>query len=78
MATTVMATSTNPVDLLSAGAAQSARALAAGQVSAVALCEAAIDRIEVLTDGASALYGSDAIAGVVNFITRRGGSELLR
>jgi len=33
----------------------------------------AIERIEVLADGASALYGSDAIAGVVNFITRRGG-----
>lgn len=32
---------------------------------------AAIDHIEVLTDGASALYGSDAVAGVVNFITRR-------
>lgn len=31
---------------------------------------AAIDRIEVLTDGASAIYGSDAIAGVVNFITK--------
>lgn len=31
-----------------------------------------IERVEVLTDGASALYGSDAIAGVVNFITRRG------
>ncbi len=32
---------------------------------------AAIERIEVLTDGASALYGADAIAGVVNFITRK-------
>ena len=31
----------------------------------------AIDRVELLTDGASALYGADAIAGVVNFITRR-------
>ncbi len=31
---------------------------------------AAIERVEVLTDGASALYGSDAIAGVVNFITK--------
>ena len=30
---------------------------------------AAIGRIEVLKDGAAALYGSDAIAGVVNFIT---------
>ncbi|MGO1070040.1 TonB-dependent receptor plug domain-containing protein [Lysobacter sp. CA199] len=30
-----------------------------------------VERIEVLTDGASALYGSDAIAGVVNIITRK-------
>lgn len=29
----------------------------------------AIDRLEILTDGASALYGSDAVAGVANFIT---------
>ncbi len=29
----------------------------------------AIDRVEILKDGASALYGSDAVAGVVNFIT---------
>ncbi len=32
---------------------------------------AMIERVEVLTDGASAIYGSDAIAGVVNFITRK-------
>ena len=32
---------------------------------------AAIGRIEVLKDGAAAVYGSDAIAGVVNFITRK-------
>ncbi len=31
----------------------------------------AIERIEILKDGASALYGSDAVAGVVNFITRK-------
>lgn len=30
----------------------------------------AVDRIEVLTDGASSLYGTDAIAGVINIITR--------
>ncbi len=30
----------------------------------------ALDRVEVLTDGASAIYGSDAVAGVVNFIMR--------
>lgn len=32
---------------------------------------AAIERVEILTDGASALYGADAIGGVVNFITRK-------
>jgi len=32
---------------------------------------AAIDRVEVLLDGASSLYGSDAIGGVINFITRQ-------
>ncbi|MBS0583634.1 MAG: TonB-dependent receptor [Proteobacteria bacterium] len=31
---------------------------------------AAIDRVEVLRDGASAMYGTDAIGGVINFITR--------
>jgi iron complex outermembrane receptor protein len=31
----------------------------------------AIDRIEVLSDGASAIYGADAVAGVVNIITRK-------
>jgi iron complex outermembrane receptor protein len=32
---------------------------------------AIIERIEVLEDGASAIYGSDAIAGVINIITRK-------
>jgi len=32
---------------------------------------AAIERVEVLLDGASAIYGTDAIGGVVNFITRK-------
>jgi iron complex outermembrane receptor protein len=32
---------------------------------------AAIDRIEVLKDGASAIYGTDAVGGVINFITRK-------
>jgi iron complex outermembrane receptor protein len=32
---------------------------------------AAIERIEVLRDGASALYGTDAIGGVINFIVKR-------
>jgi iron complex outermembrane recepter protein len=33
---------------------------------------AAIDRVEILKDGASSVYGSDAVAGVVNIITKRG------
>jgi outer membrane receptor protein involved in Fe transport len=38
----------------------------------------AIERIEILKDGASSVYGSDAIAGVVNIITRKktNGTEL--
>ncbi len=32
---------------------------------------AAIDRIEILKDGASAIYGTDAIGGVINFITKK-------
>ena len=31
----------------------------------------ALERIEIVKDGASALYGSDAVAGVVNFITKK-------
>jgi iron complex outermembrane receptor protein len=31
----------------------------------------ALDRVEVLRDGASAIYGTDAIGGVINFITKR-------
>lgn len=36
-----------------------------------------VERVEVIADGASAIYGSDAVGGVVNFILRRGfdGSE---
>ena len=42
-----------------------------GSVNLESLPLGAIERVEVLTDGASALYGSDAIAGVVNFITKK-------
>ena len=35
----------------------------------------AIDRIEVLRDGASAQYGSDAIAGVINIVLKSGASR---
>lgn len=35
------------------------------------LPELAIERVEIVADGASAIYGSDAVAGVINFITRK-------
>src|SRR5437867_11300749 len=37
-----------------------------------AIPASAIERVEVLRDGAAAQYGSDAIAGVVNVVMRRG------
>ncbi len=36
-----------------------------------AIPEASIDRVEILRDGASAQYGSDAIAGVINIILKK-------
>ena len=41
-----------------------------GAVDLNTIPTAAIERIEILQDGASPIYGSDAIAGVVNIITR--------
>ncbi len=46
-----------------------------GEVSAFdfnVLPLAVIERIEILKDGASSIYGSDAVAGVVNVITKKG------
>jgi iron complex outermembrane recepter protein len=40
-----------------------------GDLNAIPL--SAVERVEVLKDGASAIYGSDAVAGVINFILRR-------
>lgn len=40
-------------------------------ISVNTIPQGAIDRVEMLKDGASALYGSDAMAGVVNYILRR-------
>ena len=45
-------------------------ALDGGSVDLNAIPLAAIERIEVLKDGASAIYGTDAIGGVINFITK--------
>ena len=46
-------------------------ALDGGSVDLNSIALGAIERVEILRDGASAVYGTDAIAGVINFITRK-------
>jgi iron complex outermembrane receptor protein len=43
-----------------------------GTVDLNSIPDSMIERVEVLQDGASTIYGSDAIAGVVNVITKKG------
>jgi iron complex outermembrane receptor protein len=45
--------------------------LSGGVVDLQQIPFAAVERVEVLKDGASSLYGTDAIGGVINFITRK-------
>ena len=42
-----------------------------GQTDPNIIPSSALQRVEVLADGASSVYGSDAVAGVINYITRR-------
>ncbi|CAM3653026.1 TonB-dependent receptor plug domain-containing protein [Parendozoicomonas haliclonae] len=42
-----------------------------GSVDVNSIPAAAVERIEIMLDGASAIYGSDAVAGVVNVIMRK-------
>jgi outer membrane receptor protein involved in Fe transport len=45
---------------------------ASGQAVDISLIPlSAIERVDIMTDGASSIYGTDAVAGVVNFITRK-------
>jgi iron complex outermembrane receptor protein len=46
-------------------------AIADGYANLDVIPISALSRVEVLRDGASSIYGSDAIGGVVNFITKR-------
>ncbi|MFZ4652359.1 MAG: TonB-dependent receptor plug domain-containing protein, partial [Rubrivivax sp.] len=40
-------------------------------ISVNTIPQGAIDRVEILKDGASAMYGSDAMAGVINYVLRK-------
>jgi iron complex outermembrane receptor protein len=46
-------------------------AFAGNTVDLNAIPLSALERVEILKDGASAIYGSDAVAGVINFILRK-------
>ena len=48
----------------------STHGMSGGAVDLNAIPMAAVDRIEILKDGASAIYGTDAIGGVINFILK--------
>jgi outer membrane receptor protein involved in Fe transport len=47
-----------------------------GSVDLNMLPTSVVERVEILKDGASSIYGSDAIAGVINIITKRDVSEI--
>ncbi len=56
------------------GRRASVSAFARGQesfIDASSIPPSAVDRVEVLPNGASALYGADAVAGVINYVLRR-------
>ncbi len=52
------------------------RSLSTSSVDLTTIPISIIERIEVLKDGASAIYGSDAIAGVINIVTRKDYDEI--
>ena len=61
----------NATLILLNGRRVAAHGLNGGVVDLNSIPLSAIDRIEVLKDGASAIYGTDAVGGVINFITRK-------
>lgn len=53
------------------GRRQAAGGLNGAFVDISSIASSAVERVEILPDGASAIYGSDAVGGVVNFILRK-------
>ena len=48
-----------------------AHGLSGGAVDVNQIPFAALDRVEILKDGASAIYGTDAVGGVINYVTKK-------
>ena len=61
----------NATLILLNGRRVAAHGLNGGIVDLNSIPLAAIERVEILKDGASAIYGTDAVGGVINFITRK-------
>jgi iron complex outermembrane recepter protein len=61
----------NATLILLNGRRVAAHGLNGGIVDLNSIPLSAIERIEILKDGASAIYGTDAVGGVINFITRK-------
>lgn len=61
----------NATLILLNGRRVAAHGLNGGVVDLNQIPMSALDRVEILLDGASAIYGSDAVGGVINFITRK-------
>ena len=61
----------NSTLILLNGRRMSVYAFDGGAVNLQQIPFAAIERVEVLREGASAIYGTDAVGGVINFITRK-------
>jgi iron complex outermembrane recepter protein len=61
----------NATLILLNGRRVAAHGLNGGAVDLNQIPFSAIERVEILKDGASAIYGTDAVGGVINFITRR-------
>ncbi|MDR7270188.1 iron complex outermembrane receptor protein [Pelomonas saccharophila] len=66
----------NATLILLNGRRVAAHGLNGGTVDLNQIPFAALDRVEILKDGASAIYGTDAIGGVINFILRQNYSGL--
>jgi iron complex outermembrane receptor protein len=66
-----LGTNANKTLVLLNGRRLANHAFDAAAVDLNAIPLAAVDRVEVLRDGASAIYGTDAIGGVINFVLKR-------